>query len=604
VSPHPISSRRRSLRAAAPRGRVASLLTLRATPQAGLLALTLLGGALGSGCGGKAIVDAPWLTGGGGTGGTGGTTITSTTSSTTTTTGGFGGTGGQGGVGGEPGDYQLVEVAFGQVPKDSSVTFEITPQTLGVTMIVYSFSPMGGVGVKSLTAPNQELLINNHKIPGHHYEFSWYGTTVSGLPQSDSSTVMPVVMPGTWTMTVGDPNTNAGADHVSVWRRESEDGLFHGGYLDLNVFIAGGIVGEAYATNLFESAFDGYAGLQIGEIVFHDIGAQFQVIDENNWLPALQQTASGSQAPALNVIMVGWFEGQLQDAAGIAAGIPGQGIEHGTNSSAVTMMSYGDINMDSLIVRHEAGHLSGLFHTSEIAIGQHDPLADTPECSNVEQLLDGCPDAFNLMFPYALYGIDITPLQDRVIQGGSLYRAELVYAGDPELGKEPPSAPAPASQASQAASAGLAVDVAKLKPTGGWTKGLDPRLTHLLSSHWCADEWLRTGVMPHRQRLARLVADTGQLWAIGLAADAPSHVRYRALIAAADRAAKGASHTTASRSAPTAALLRLARNRSASRGARLGALLALERVAPTRAAGLTAELRGDTDAAVSAWARR
>ncbi|MBW2456318.1 MAG: hypothetical protein JRI68_17495 [Deltaproteobacteria bacterium] len=349
---------------------------------------------------------------------------------------------------------------------------------------------------------------------------------------------------------------------------------------------------------MLESAFANYAGLQVGEIVFHDIGSQFQTIDENNWLLALEQTASASQAPALNVIMIGWFEGQLAEAAGIAAGIPGQGIEHGTHSSAVTMMSYGEFNMDSLIVRHESGHLSGLFHTSEIALGQHDTLSDTPECSNVDQLLDSCPDAYNLMFPYAMYNIDITPLQKRVIHGGSLYRAELIYAADAEQNDSAEVSPAGDQLGHQAQATGGAAGMASTKPTGAWTKGLDPKLTYLLSSHWCGQQWVRSGSLPHRQRLYQLAPDNDDLWAIGLAADAPSHVRYRALLAAAKRT------SVAPGAVPTKALTRIARNRSNARAPRLGALQALQQLAPTLATSLAHELRQDADPAVAHWARR
>jgi hypothetical protein len=90
-----------------------------------------------------------------------------------------------------------------------------------------------------------------------------------------------------------------------------------------------------------------------------------------------------------------------------------------------------------------------------------------------------------------------------------------------------------------------------------------------------------------------------------LAADAPSQVRYRALLAASDRVATVASPAPGSRAPlPGASLKRLARDEAAPRAARLGALLALGRLSPKLARSLAAELRDDPDSTVAHWARR
>ncbi|RLB61529.1 MAG: hypothetical protein DRI90_11190, partial [Deltaproteobacteria bacterium] len=109
----------------------------------------------------------------------------------------------------------------------------------------------------------------------------------------------------------------------------------------------------------------------------------------------------------------------------------------------------------------------------------------------------------------------------------------------------------------------------------------------------------------YRKLLAKLGISSDQLWAIGLAADAPSQVRYRALLAAASPAADATSpRPRGGASVPIADLKRLARDRRAPRGPRLGALQALRRLSPAVAHRLAGELRDDGDATISHWARR
>ena len=79
---------------------------------------------------------------------------------------------------------------------------------------------------------------------------------------------------------------------------------------------------------------------------------------------------------------------ELRDAAGgvllgLSAGPPGAAGLPGTSKSGVVVTASdlatapADVGK---IMAHEGGHFLGLFHTTERDGGQHDPLADTPEC--------------------------------------------------------------------------------------------------------------------------------------------------------------------------------------------------------------------------------
>jgi hypothetical protein len=97
-----------------------------------------------------------------------------------------------------------------------------------------------------------------------------------------------------------------------------------------------------------------------------------------------------------------------------------------------------DVLSDANVLRHEAGHFAGLFHTTEWTPGEEDPLSDTPSCADVNGL-EACPDFSNVMFPFgATTPGELTAQQARVVQGSALYRG--VYAPGEE-----PMTPYPAA---------------------------------------------------------------------------------------------------------------------------------------------------------------
>jgi hypothetical protein len=323
--------------------------------------------------------------------------------------------------------------------------------------------------------------------------------------------------------------------------------------------------------------------------------------DAYQFLQVQEQTAAATSRPALNVIAIADLAGELEGAAGIAAGIPGQGVEHGSHSSGVVMEVFGDFFFDSIIMEHEAGHLSGLFHTSEITPPAHDPLGDTGYCPDVENMWESCPDFDNIMFPFGSELKLMTPMQERVIQGSTMYRG----IHSPGEGPEPPFIKGPANAESRPSSLqpALVVDLsarsrgvkrpARPQPSRTWAAGLSRGAAAVLSGVWCHGQ-PGAGV-DHVHLLERAGGDDpAVLSAIGADPAAPLHVRKRAL-AAAGRAAPPA--------AVLAVLSAIAESGEAPRQVRIGALKGLQAAGAPEARAVAQRI-GSGDAILGEGARR
>lgn len=556
-----------------------------------LLAAAILAG---PGCGGRVVVDP--IEGEGGSGGAPATTTTVTTTTTTTTTS-VGGAGG-----GLP--QTLTEVPLGYVDGGLNVLYHgVPPGTLGFTVLV---QPTGApdsfaqLGVRSLNDPGGAPLIADYQLPPTAWTYAWYGITAAAVPQSDHPSAMPAVVPGEWAVSVDDPTGAPTTGEVTMWLRATADGQFHGGELDVNVFIAGNATTPQYMQEMLLEAFSGYAGLGVGTVSFYELGSQWSVIQSAlQLLTALEQTAMATRRPALNILAIADLTGELDQAAGVAAGIPGQGVIHGTHGSGVVMEVYEDLQIDPLIIEHEGGHLAGLFHTSEILPPGQDPLSDTPYCPDVENSWDTCPDFDNVMFPYGSLVKQRTPMQERVIRGSTLYRG--IYADG-----YPPDEPLEADAGAKASGAGaagvrpsLVVDLsrrapaapaARPAPSRAWAAGLSRGAAAVLSGVWC-----REGGIDHVEVLRRAGAgDARKLLAIGADPAAPVHVRKRALIAAGRMQPPGE---------VVAALRAIAESGEAPRQARIGALRGLTAARPSEAASAAQRL-GQGDEVLAEVARR
>ena len=363
------------------------------------------------GCGGIAVVD----DGTGGAGTAGGVSVThaaaasSTVASVSVSV--------SSSASGTPGGANLVEVPFGQIAPSTDMSFTSDARTLGITATTKPASDFDEVLYTRLTAPSGALVVDG-PLPQNQATWDWQGIASMATPQIDHPETFPLAQ-GTWTFHV-ESDSDALA---SLWVRQTVDGQFHGGIVDVDFFIAGGATDEAHATDAAALAFTDWGGLELGDVRVFTIGDQFDDIDENNVFDALHQTFQAPTRPVLNIIAVDSISGQFAGAAGFATGVPGSPLSNGSTQSAVVWMVQGDDFFDPLILRHEAGHFAGLFHTSEFEAGLGDPLGDTPQCADVNAMMNDCPDFDFAMFPTGGSGVGLfSPHESVVMQGSALYR--------------------------------------------------------------------------------------------------------------------------------------------------------------------------------------
>jgi hypothetical protein len=437
--------------------------------------------------------------------GAGGATTTVTSSSS----------GGQGGSGAGQVYTSLDEIDLGDHPSGATLALDIPSALLGFTVVVRSQTPQGRMGVRSLVSPSQQAVIDNYFIQGTNWQFSWFGTTPAAVPQSDAASAMPKVAAGKWQLAIGDPTNGSGAAHVSVWLRKSSDGAFHGGSVDVNVFRIPDVSSAAYLDGVLASALNGWAGMKLGKISDRALDKAFATVNKNNFFQVIEESKAASNTPALNVFVVAKLTDDFVNVGGISAGIPGLGVAPGSRSSGLVMVTHDDPQIDALIIRHEAGHLAGLFHTTEVKAGYFDALGDTPTCGSVVGMMFNCPDATNIMFPIAAPGATkLSPMQQAVIRGSTLYRG--AYDGTPSdevIGKAHGSAEDPAPPTTSSSSA-------------AWRTRIDTRAADLLSAHWCAQ-----GAVDHAVLVAQL-ASREDLKALSTDPSAPVWIRARAAAAA------------------------------------------------------------------------
>ena len=317
-----------------------------------------------------------------------------------------------------------MEKALGTFEVGQKIVFDIPPNTLGFTLVG---KPVTGsnqaVALERLWTPDGTALVNGFSLGPENELFSYvnYGILAVSVPQSDDPQAMPV-QPGAWTAEYGDAGFGtAKTVNVSLWTRQTVDGQFHGGVLDVNVFLVPGAANPDQILIDLDDAYSEWGGIKLGSVQFYDLPSEFDVITQNNFFAALEQTKIAQGKPALNVLYVGLLSGQLEGAGGVSSGLPGVAIEHGTNASGVFAMHFNDF-FDVIVLMHEAGHFAGLFHTTEVPPGNGDYLSDTPQCADVLAQLQGCPDYDNIMFPTGGTGAFFSPTQARVLQGSDVYR--------------------------------------------------------------------------------------------------------------------------------------------------------------------------------------
>lgn len=426
-------------------------------------------------------------------GGSGSGAADSTSSASTGGTGGSGaggsggeavGTGGAGGVDPFAGPLvNLQEVDFGTKEIDTVHKINLPDRMVGFTLLAEA---NGVVGVYSVRAKNKLFAISGFGIPNTGLQ-SFAGQDIVGaaIPQSDLADVNPPPA-GEWQFRLGAEEQNPiTAANVRLFVRRTNDGAFHGGVIDFNVFIASSSsASQSYINSVLNNLFANYygaLGLSLGTVTFSTIAnSSFNTISSTTeYRQLLESSAGAGSEPAVNLFVVSGFSGaELGGVLGIAGGIPGAPVKHGTTMSGVAYDPQGDAAYDASVLAHEIGHLGGLFHTTEYQVTAVDPLADTPSCAN-PQNPNSCPDVSNVMFPIAYGGNVFSTWQGKVLQASVLYRGSLSEGA-------PPSGPLPAP-------ANPNTDFAKpyvatRSPLEAITvRSPNTPLERLLWSHWCAN---------------------------------------------------------------------------------------------------------------------
>lgn len=556
-------------------------------------------------CGGKVLVDHEG--GEGGSGGSGGsgpgptttgmttswdtgptTTVTTTVTTTTTTTSTSTGTTTTPTLPPQP---TLVEVPLGKLPLDAPFTFEVPPNTLGFTLVAnVPNNPAStlGIGIEKMWAPDGTQLVSDYSLGPENSLFFYanYGIIAAGVPQSDDPQAMPLQL-GKWTAQAGDYDIGGPANaDMNLYLRQTIDGKFHGGVIDVNVFLVDGVATVGQITDTVAQAYNGYAGLTLGKLNFYSLPDEYDVIDEFNFFSALNETEVVSDKPALNLLYVDLLDGQLSGAAGVSSGLPGAAVVHGSNASGIIAMYFFN-EFDLTILRHEGGHFSGLFHTTEFEPGNMDFLSDTPACDDVIGQLESCPDYDNIMFPTGGSGLGFSAMQIQVIQSSALYRGVFQPGAAPS---DPFQLPVPNAGSNKLPWLGSfeGEDLPEAAPYPGippskqpWAAGLPMDVADSLAGLVCPHG---AGGLPAAwgatlQGFA-FVPDQALL-AIARDAAAPNHVRARAIAALGERKLSDA---------VIADVADIAASEGVPRVVRVTAIQAVSRAAPAARAALEQRL--------------
>lgn len=236
--------------------------------------------------------------------------------------------------------------------------------------------------------------------------------------------------------------TEAGASERLIFQRSGE-----GSTMDLDLYLVGGNgwtsrdgrpPGELEAAIEDLRALLDPIGVRIGDVRTHDVVGglrrRFQMLEGSEGLlgappelPNLYRLSAGANRPSVHVFFVRFIE----EALGIASGIPGPHAMPGTGASGVAIAA--DLiprDQLAIVLAHEIGHFCGLFHTSELDGSVNDPLPDTEEC-RASRDVDGdgflLPEecmgagADNVMF-WAGSGRALTPEQGTIYRGAYFMR--------------------------------------------------------------------------------------------------------------------------------------------------------------------------------------
>lgn len=350
-------------------------------------------------------------------------------------------------------------IDLGDVQPGRAITIDVPPDALGFVVVV-SGADGGRVGIESLRDPSGHAVVDAFVPEGAAQQVALgnRGLGTIAVPMTNATATRPLAS-GRWTLTTGgitpDPNTpvdkSPGARvtgdpittplHVTVHVQRSNDGAFHGGTLDLHVYVPDGLrvhdpdsvhvvrdpasdASLARRVDVFYEELDRLFGISRGQVAFHAIDARFAHATTGDARASLIAQATVASGPALHVVLTNElsYGSGGETLLGYSVGLPGAPNTVGTVRSAIAVGLYdtSDAHNDAITFLHEMGHFAGLLHSVDYD-GTPDLLDDTSGCdANAGK---SCIDD-NLMAPDGpVHAAQVSPSQVRIVRGAPFYRA-------------------------------------------------------------------------------------------------------------------------------------------------------------------------------------
>ncbi len=349
-----------------------------------------------------------------------------------------------------PPSAQLVDL--GNHRTGETISFTVPPGTLGFQIVIQGDeAAFETVRVDKLESSSGDVVFLDGKPRGTDVPTAeGQGWASAAVPQADVYRKSPVE-PGLWKAKIFSDTSSTKMLRVHLALQHTSDGFFHGGELDLHVYvpiglflsqpgprhevtIAGAPTDPAILARIdaFYELLHSLVGIGRGRVAFHGIPEHFNEIpfDTDELFEAFRETRVTVDQQALHVV----FTNDLAGALGVAPAVPGNAMETGTSLSAIAVAQFEESSpeLDAFTMLHEMGHFVGLSHTSEFSFpgedgGLYDPLPDTPTCDGgvTEDNIFSCPDFSNIMFPTGEQETGLLSLaQVRVMRGSPVYRAK------------------------------------------------------------------------------------------------------------------------------------------------------------------------------------
>ncbi len=260
----------------------------------------------------------------------------------------------------------IAEIDLGDVAANTEVSFTVPAYALGFNVGIQATTPSDDLAVLDVTSPAASAVIASSIVykGDHETTVSSYGdVAAAGVPGSNHPDSMPAVKAGAWTAKFSHPGRG------TVRIQSTPDGQFHGGYVDMHVYLPEGldIDGDVVTPSNYaklqgaRDRLDALAkvmrplyGLDRGNVTFHLVAASWVRVEREDLGDLFALTSVGGDGQALHVFMV--EPTPKQSWWGIASGLPGLANVAGTTESAIALAVMDDASTEGPVLAHEMGH--------------------------------------------------------------------------------------------------------------------------------------------------------------------------------------------------------------------------------------------------------